>query len=117
MVVENMNEALVSDGVDNDSMTTLAKEFKGMAFLGPGRVLVGELNEDMVTTKLIVGQRLKEIEKKLKTKEHHSMQIWGTGSHDGIALLALGGGMYTLIVVLVISDHWNTYLAVLCTQD
>jgi hypothetical protein len=73
MVLANMNKAPLSDGVNDDSMTALAEEFKGMAFLGPGPVLVGELNEDTVTTKLIVGQELKEIEEKKNTKEHHLM--------------------------------------------
>ena len=54
MVMININEALESDGVDNDPMLALAEEFDAMAFLGPGRVLVGELDEDAVTTKLIV---------------------------------------------------------------
>ena len=40
IVMENMNEALVSDGVDSESMTALAKEFEGMVFLGLGQVLV-----------------------------------------------------------------------------
>ena len=117
--MENMNEALESDGVDNDSMTALAKEFKEMAFLGPGRVLVGELNEDTVTTEPIVDQRLKEITKKQNTQAHHPMQIWETSAQDGIALLTQGGrgGMYKLTVVLAIFEHWNTYLAVLCIQD
>ena len=56
MVMININEALESDGVDNDSMMALTKEFDAMTFLGPGWVLVGELNEDTVTTKLIVDQ-------------------------------------------------------------
>jgi hypothetical protein len=55
MVMENMNEELVSDGVNDKSMMALAKEFKGMAFLRPRWVLIGELNEDTATTKLIVG--------------------------------------------------------------
>jgi hypothetical protein len=50
MVMINMNKALKSDGVNNNSMTALAEEFKGMAFLGLGWVPIGELNEDMVTT-------------------------------------------------------------------
>jgi hypothetical protein len=78
MVMENMNKALISDGVDDESITALAKGFKGMAFLGPGRVLVGELNEDTVTTKLIVSQRLAEIEEKSKIKTHHATQNWET---------------------------------------
>ena len=119
MVLTNFNKAFESDGVNNNSMSALAEEFDAMAFLGPGQVLVGELNEDTVTTQLIVDQRLKEIEKKLKTKEQHSTQIWVTGAQDGIALLTQGGGggMYTITVVLTISKHWITYLAVLCTQD
>ena len=82
-------------------------------------VLVGELNEDTVTTPLIVEQQRKELEIKLKTKEHHVTQIWETGAHAGIATLTQGarGGMYTRTVVLAISKHWITYLAILCTQD
>ena len=56
MVLENMNKALVSDGVDDQSTTALVDEFKGMAFLGQGQVFIGGMNEDMVTTKLIVAQ-------------------------------------------------------------
>ena len=56
MVKININKALKSDGVDNNSTTALTKEFDAMAFLRPGQVLVGELNEDKVTTKLIVDQ-------------------------------------------------------------
>ena len=106
MVMININEALESDGVDNGSMMALAEEFDAMAFLGPGQVLVGELNEDTVTTKLVGDQRLKEIEKTLKTKEHHSTRIWETSTQDGIALLMQGGrgGMYTITVVLTISE-------------
>jgi hypothetical protein len=92
MVMININEALESDGVDNDSMTALAKEFEAMVFLGPGRVLVGELNEDTVTTTLIVDQRLMEIEETLKNKEHYSTRIWETSTQDGIALLTQAGG-------------------------
>ena len=56
MVLKNFYKAFESDGVDNDSMSALAKEFDALVFLGQGRVLVGELNEDMVTTPLIVEQ-------------------------------------------------------------
>ena len=119
MVLNNFREAYESDGVDDDSMSALAQEFDALAFLGQGRALVGELNEDTVTTPLIVEQRRKEIEMKLKTKEHHATQIWETGAHAGIASLTQGGrgSMYTRTVVLAISEHWITYLAVLCTHD
>ena len=56
MIMANMKGALLSDSVNDKTMTALAGEFEGMALLGPGRVLVGELNEDTVTTKLIVDQ-------------------------------------------------------------
>ena len=119
MVLNNFHKAFESDGVDNNSMSALAEEFDALAFLGQGRVLVGELNEDTVTTPLIVEQRRKQIEMKLKTQEHHAMQIWETGAQDDIALLTQGGrgSMYTIAVVLAMSKHWITYLAVLCTQD
>ena len=119
MVLKNFYEAYESDGVDDDSMSALAQEFNSLAFLGQERALVGELNEDTVTTPLIVEQRRKQIEMKLKTHEHHATQIWETGSQDGIALLTQrgGGGMYTRNVVLAISEHWITHLTVLCTQD
>jgi hypothetical protein len=119
MVLNNFREAYESDGVDDDSMSALAQEFDALAFLGQGRALVGELNEDTVTTPLIVEQQRKEIEMELKTKEHHATQIWETGAQDGIALLTQGGGggMYTRNVVLAISEHWITHLTVLCTQD
>ena len=56
MVLNNFCEAYESDGVDDDSMSALAQEFDALAFLGQGRALVGELNEDTVTTELIVEQ-------------------------------------------------------------
>ena len=56
MVLKNVYEAFESDGVNNDSMLAFAKEFDALAFLGSGRVFVGEFNEDTVTTKLIVDQ-------------------------------------------------------------
>ena len=119
MVLNNFREAFESDGVDDDSMSALAQEFDALAFLGQGWALVGEVNEDTVTTELIVEQRRKQIEMRLKNQEHDAMQIWETGAQDGIAQLTQGGGggMYTKNVVLVISEHWITYLAVLCTQD
>ena len=119
MVLKNFYEAFESDGVDDDLMSALAEGFDALAFLGQGWVLVGELNEDAVTTPLIVDQRRKEIEIKLKTKEQHATRIWETGAHDGIALLTQGsrGGMYTRTVVLAICEHWITYLAVWCTRD
>ena len=95
MVLNKFFEAYKSDGVDNDSMSALAEEFDALAFLGQGQVLVGELNEDTVTTRLIVEQRRKQIEMRLKTQEHHATQIWETGAQDGIAQLTqgVGGGM------------------------
>ena len=56
MVLNNFREAYESDGVDDDSMSALAQEFDALAFLGQGQALVGELNEDTVTTELIVEQ-------------------------------------------------------------
>jgi hypothetical protein len=56
MVLKNFYKAFESNGFGSDSMSALAEEFGAMAFLGLGRVLVGDLNEDMVTTKLIVDQ-------------------------------------------------------------
>ena len=119
MVLNNFFEAYESDGVDDDSMSALAQEFDALAFLGQGRALVGELNEDTVTTELIVEQRQKQIEMRLKNKEHHAMLLWNIGAQDGVPQLTQGGGggMYTRTVVLTISEHWITYLAVLCTQD
>ena len=68
----------------------LTKEFKEMVFLGPGQVLIGGVNEDMLTTKLIADQRLAEIEEKLENNMHHAMQIWETGAHKDIAVLVAG---------------------------
>ena len=119
MALNNFIEAYESDGVDDDSMSELAQEFDALAFLGQGRALVGELNEDTVTTELIVDQRRKQIEMRLKNQEHHATQIWETGAQDGVAQLTQGGGggMHTRNVVLAISIHWITHLTVLCTQD
>ena len=119
MVLNNFLEAYESDGVDNDSMSALAQEFDALTFLGQGRALVGELNEDTVTTELIVEQRRKQIEMRLKNKEHHATQLWDIGAQDGVPQLTQGGGggMYTRNVVLAISIHWITYLTVFCTQD
>ena len=119
MVLNNFREAYESDGVDDDSMSALAQEFDALAFLGQGRALVGELNEDTVTTELIVEQRQKQIEMRLKNKEHHGRQLWEIGAQEGVPQLTQGGGggMYTRNVVLAISIHWITYLTVLCTQD
>ena len=103
MVPGTMNEALVLDGVDDQLMTALAEEFKGMAFLGQGSVLVGELNEDTVTTKLIVAQQLAELEEKSAIKKLHARAIWETGAHDGIALPAAAGkGMYTTTFIFAL---------------
>jgi hypothetical protein len=100
-------------------MSAPAQEFNALAFLGQGRAPVGELNEDTVTTQLIVDQRQKQIEMRLKNQEHHAMQIWENGAQDSIPQLMQGGGggMYTRNVVLAISEHWITHLTVLCTQD
>ena len=119
MVLKKFYEAFESDGVDDDSMSALAEEFDALAFLGQGRALVGELNENTVTTELIVDQRRKQIEMRLKNQEHHATQIWETGAQDSVAQLTQGGGggMYTRNVVLAISEHWITHLTILCTQD
>ena len=119
MVLNNFHEAYESDGVDDDSMSALAQEFDALAFLGQGRKLVGELNEDTVTTELIVKQRRKQIEMRLKNKEHHATQLWDIGAQEGVPQLTQGGGggMYTRNVVIAIFIHWITYLSVLCTQD
>ena len=117
MIMDNMNEALISDSVNDKSMMALAEEFKGIAFLRPGWVLIGELNEDMVTTKLIVTQRLAEIEEKSEIKKLHARAIWETGAHDGIAVLVIAGkGMYTTTIVFVLFEHWDLYRLVLCIQ-
>ena len=107
MVLNNFHEAYESDGVDDDSMSALAQEFDALAFLGQGRALVGELNEDTVTTELIVDQRRKQIEMRLKNQEHHATQIWENGAQDDVLQLTHGGGggMYTRNVVLAISIH------------
>ena len=117
MVQNNMNEALVSDGVDDESMTALGDEFREIDFVGQGRRLVGELDEDTMTTKLIVAQRMAELEERSKIDKLHAKRIWGTGARDGIAALtARLEDMYTKAVVFPFFEHWNPYSLVLCTK-
>ena len=106
--MDNMRDSLLSDGVDDALMAALADGFEGMPFLGPGRVLIGELNEDAGTTKLIVGLRQAETDKRKKATEHHAMQTWNTNAVNGIDIQAPDQGTYTLIAVLAIFEHWNT---------
>jgi hypothetical protein len=45
------------------------------------------------------------------------LQMWNTRALDGMSVQAPEEGTYTLTAVLAISEHWNTFIGVLGTQD